>query len=326
MDMDNQNMDPIGLLPKVFAGEATREEGRLVEDWLSANPANRAEYDAFARLWNLTSAASDTGEIDINLEWQKIESEISPKSARTIILKRFLQIAAIVILISGLAFIGLQIAGGKSEKAPSNELSSAMLPDSTRIFLNAGSKITYKKGFGISHRNLYLKGEAYFEVRKNRALPFIISTGGACVRVTGTKFNIKAYRHLKDIKVTVTEGNVVLFDAHQPGRAITLRAGETGSYSRTDQTVKKQTTENLNDLAWKTRVMDFKNTSLFEVADILMNTYHKHIEIDPALQNCSVTVRFENQELEAVLAVLRSTLGLNMETRGKRIVISGKGC
>jgi ferric-dicitrate binding protein FerR (iron transport regulator) len=313
------------LLPKVFSGEGTPEENRLVDEWMSADPANRAEFDAFTKLWNITSAASASGDIDLEVEWRKMESVILPGRTKTITLIRIIQIAASIILISALAFLGHKITGTKSEKAPVADLSSITMPDGTAVTLNAGSRITYKKGFGISHRNLNLKGEAYFGVKKN-AIPFIINAGEACIRVTGTKFNVKSYTDRTEIKVTVTEGTVKLYETNRPLKEAILMAGETGTYDKNIKTVKKQATTNLNDLAWKTRILDFHNTLLPEVTDILMNTYHIPLEIDPALQNCSVTVRFENQELDSVFNVLKSTLDLTLTKKGKRILITGKGC
>jgi transmembrane sensor len=326
MNNENIHTDPIGLLPKVFAGESSPEENRAVEEWLASDPANRILYDDIYRIWNLAPAAAVPGEIDIEREWQRMETSMNPARTVQFGFRRIMQIAASLILVSVLAFIGLKITGSKSASAPDHALSMVILPDGTSVALNAGSKITYLKGFGITHRNLRLKGEAYFEVKKNTGIPFIITAGDACIRVTGTQFNVNAYHRHSDIRVTVTEGVVRLYEASAPDRQVTLHAGETGTMNRTSSELKMLPTENLNDLAWKTKIIDFHNTSLEEVAEILMNTYHKEIKLDPALAHCTVTVRFEDRELDAVLSVLRSTLDLKIINKGRHIVISGKGC
>jgi transmembrane sensor len=326
MDKENKHIDAIGLLPKVFSGEATFEENMMVDEWLLADPNNLVEFDAFARLWKLTLTASAPDDIDLDVEWRIMESAITPSRTKTVNLLRVLQIAASIVLISSLAFLGLKTGNTKSEKAPLAEISTVTLPDGTMVYLNAGSKITYKKEFGIAHRNLNIKGEAYFEVKKNPRLPFIINAGEAGIRVTGTKFNVKAYSGKPEIKVTVTEGIVILYETGQPLKAATLGAGETGTYDKTIKAVNKQDAVNINDLAWKTMIMDFHNTPLLEVADILLNTYHTRLTVDPAVQNCPVTVRFEYQELDSVLNVLKSTLDLTITSKGKRTIISGKGC
>jgi len=195
MDTENKHIDPVGLLPKYFAGEATPEEQRVIGDWLSADEKNRSEFDAFQKLWNITGKASPGDEINLDAEWQLLESEIKPAGAKKISLVRIIQIAASVVLVSALGFAGLKFAGMKSEKAPQAELSTLKMSDGTIISLNAGSRITYQKGYGLTNRNIALKGEAYFEVAQNETLPFIISAGDVSIKVTGTKFKSHLMRH-----------------------------------------------------------------------------------------------------------------------------------
>jgi len=326
MNNEYQHIDPVGLLPKVFAGEASPEETSLVSAWRETDPKNQAEYEAISKLWNISAEAAQPGEIDLDSEWKRMESAMVPVHAGKSVMMRIMQIAAMLVIVSLLGFLALKYAGKKSEKAPSTSLASVILPDGTSVSLNSGSVITYKKDFGSTHRSLLLKGEAFFEVKKNTSLPFLISAGEAKIRVTGTKFNVKAYRRLNDIRVTVTEGTVSFYNMIQPGDEITLHAGETGIMNKSNRKVSSLSAGNLNDIAWKTGIMDFQNAPLSEVAEILTNTYHRKIDFDPAIGNCTVTVRFENRELDAVLNVLRSTLDLKITTKGKLITISGKGC
>jgi transmembrane sensor len=326
MDTENNHMDPVGLLPKYFAGEATPEEQRAIGEWMSADEKNRTEYDDFLKLWNLTGKAQPGSEINLDAEWQLLETEISPARVKRISFVRILQIAASVVLITALGFAGLKFAGLKSEKAPQAELSTIKMSDGTIISLNAGSKITYQKGYGVTQRNISLKGEAYFEVAKNENLPLIISAGDASIKVTGTKFNVRAYKGQTEIRVTVTEGTVKLYETGQPAKEAVLSAGETGTYDRAMKVVRKKPILDINDIAWKTRIIDFHNTSLSEVGYVLENTYHRKVWIDPSVRLCPLTVRFENQELTPVLNVLRSTLDLTITLEGNEIMIKGDGC
>lgn len=325
MDTHDKHIDPVGLLPRIFSGEASPEENRLVDEWLLADPANREEYTVFARLWNITSAASLEDPIDVESEWQKMNSTISVAPARTISMVRILQIAAAIILVSLLGYTGYKMSGLHSEKSPMASTTALQLPDGTALTLNAGSKITYKKGFGTSHRNLTLKGEAFFEVKKGK-IPFIISADEASVRVTGTSFNVKAYEDRPIIKITVTEGAVKLYETDEPQKETLLLAGETGIYDKSVKTVRKLSASNPNDLSWKTRVIDFRSTPLSEVAEILSDTYHVNFILEPALENCTVTVQFDNRDLGSVIEVLKTTLDLTIIQKDNLISITGKGC
>jgi transmembrane sensor len=314
------------LLPRYFANEASPNERLEVESWRSESELNRKEFDAFAKLWDITISVSDKKDIDINKEWNKMESVISPAKGKIISLGRVLRVAASIVLLISLSYAGYRLNSTKSEKSPVSEMKSFKLPDGTLISLNANSKISYNKGFGKDHRKLTLKGEAYFEVAKNPNLPFIISADGASIQVVGTKFNVKAYKAGAEIKVLVKEGTVKLFETAEPEKVAILNAGETGTFDKTLKVVKKQVSANENDIAWKTLVLDFNNSSLDEVAQVLRNTYHTDIEVDPKVKDCPITVHFEQKDFESVLEVLRSTLELKITSEGHRIIISGKGC
>ena len=88
-------------------------------------------------------------------------------------------------------------------EAPLGAKTKLILPDSTLVWLNAGSKIVYSQGFGVKDRHLRLNGEAYFEVRKNEKLPFDVMTKELNVKVLGTKFNFRNYD--EDEKVTLNK-------------------------------------------------------------------------------------------------------------------------
>jgi transmembrane sensor len=326
MEAENAHIDPVGLLPKYFAGEDTPEEHKLVEEWLYADEKNRAEFEAFSKLWNITGRVNDRESIDIDAEWRLMEAEMEPTKHKSITFTRILQIAASVILISILGLAGFKMSQVKTEKAPVAELSAFRMPDGSIISMNAGSGISYRKDFGRTNRNISLKGEAYFEVSRNPELPFVISAGEASIRVTGTKFNVKAYKGQSEIKVSVTEGTVTLYETKNPSRGTMLHAGETGIFDRTKKEVKMQPVMDMNDISWKTGIMDFNHSSLAEVADIIENTYHCRVIVDPSVQRCLITVLFEHENLDAVLTVLKTTLDLTVTKKDGNIFISGNGC
>lgn len=325
MDNDNKHIDIIGLLPKYFSNEATTEERKIVDNWLLINENSRKEFSDFEKLWNLTSSAPEGDDIDIETEWKILEKSIEPKVRRLNFVRMF-EIAASIAFVIVISYIGYKISDLKTEKAPVASLSTSSLPDGTIVSLNAGSKIIYRKGFGTIHRNIILKGEAFFEVQKNSDIPFIIKANETSIVVTGTKFNIKAYKDTPEVKVTVTEGTVKFFETDQPLKETILNAGESGSYDRDLKAVTKQPLENLNDIAWKTLIMDFENTLLQEVADILQNTYHYKIILAPRIQKCPITVHFENRNLDYILELLKSSLDLSVQKENKKIYITGKGC
>lgn len=99
-----------------------------------------------------------------------------------------------------------------------------MLADGSKVYLNSESELRFPTTFSGKERRVFLKGEGYFEVRKDAAKPFIVTVGETDVRVLGTTFNVTAYRDTKTIRTTLVEGAVRVND-RLTGEAVTLAPG-----------------------------------------------------------------------------------------------------
>ena len=326
MNNEEKHIVPIELLTKYFAGEASAEEREMIEQWKDASQKNVKEFEAVKKLWSHTESVADKPAIDVESEWNKMLSVIEPAKTKVISIGRLLQIAAAILIISGLAFLGIQQSQTNRFSTAMAEASTLTLPDGSVVSLNAKSKLIYGKDFGKTNREVTLKGEGYFEVNKNPKLPFVVKAHEAQITVVGTQFNVKAYKNQPEIKVTVTEGTVQLAEQKQPTKKTVLTAGETGTYDRQVKAIKKKPLVDNNDISWKTRKMVFENTPLSNVVEVLQNTYHLDITVSETVSNCAITVVFEDQELKSVLEVLKSTLDLTYKLDGKKLYISGEGC
>ena len=100
-----------------------------------------------------------------------------------------------------------------SVESPRGSKLKLSLPDGTSVWLNADSKLLYDNNFGINNRDVTLCGEGYFEVSKNKNLPFQVIPDDIKVEVLGTKFNVKNYPEDPNIKVALLEGSVMLYDS-----------------------------------------------------------------------------------------------------------------
>ena len=148
-------------------------------------------------------------------------------------------VAAVVVAVSGF-WAGMSYdkeAGEPSVQAVAwtecctdyGKTSSIVLPDSTRVWLNSASRLLYPEKFTGETREIYLSGEIYIEVAKDSLHPFIVNAGGIGIRVTGTRFNVKAYQEDCTVTTTLIEGGV---DVSLPGRdvPVTLVPGNALSY------------------------------------------------------------------------------------------------
>ncbi len=195
------------------------------------------------------------------------------------------------------------------------------LVDSSTVALNRSSTLTFRLQTRL--REATLVGEAYFQVAKNQAQPFVVMAQGTQVRVTGTAFNIKAYTP-DSVSVVVTEGRVVFSVG---ANRLELSAGDRAVYERQSQQLHKYRSTDNNIAAYATRVFNFDQTPLGEVVQKLNEVYQANIALaDPALQNCLLTVDFDNQELSTVLQIIADTLGLTIDQQPAAVVLSGPGC
>jgi transmembrane sensor len=329
MDKINQHID-FSLLVRFFAEEISPEERKLVLDWKEALPENEEQFKELQDVWLAIDKTSAQMAINLDVEWEHLKKQLTKTSitkTRKFTPAFFVRIAAAILLAIGLFYYGLEILSQKTVRTNNTETCEVLLPDGSRVTLNAGSKLTYQRRFSRERRIVSLQGEAFFEVAKNPKLPFIIQLGEAEIKVLGTSFNVKAYKNQDKIEVVVAEGLVSLYEKNREEKKVLAGKGEQAVYNKEQKIVKKQLNEDFNYISWKTRYIVFDKESLKNIVETLCNVYHKEFVLqNSALNNCTVTTKFENKDLNTVLNVLRSTLDIQIEETDKQVVISGNGC
>lgn len=152
-----------------------------------------------------------------------------------------------------------------------------VLPDGTRVWLNAASSITYPAFFTGSSRRVKVSGEAYFEVAKMKDMPFHVTINdGAEVKVLGTHFNINAYEEEQAIKATLLEGSIQasFSGAGKTPEYVILKPGQQAEITN-DQTIKLNESVNTDQvMAWKNGLFNFENASLEDVMRQLSRWYN----------------------------------------------------
>ncbi len=319
----------IELLTKYLAGETDTAEESSVKEWIDRSDKNRAAFEEFHKIWNTLGTTSANQHINIDKEWNYLQSKIGKSGipAKRHSLAVIVRIAAIIVIVFSLAFVGIQYFTQERVTTQLAETTEISLPDGSKVTLNAGSRLRYKNNFGKKDRVLSLQGEAYFEVEKNKEKPFIIELRRAEVKVLGTSFNVKAYSGMENIEVTVAEGKVSVYDKKQPQKKVIAVAGEKAEYIKHQKVIKKTENFDRNYNSWKTRSIIFENDSLQTIITTLSNVYHKSIVLrNPEIKDCTVTTSFENKDLKTVFEVLESTLDITVEKEGEVFYISGSGC
>jgi ferric-dicitrate binding protein FerR (iron transport regulator) len=212
-----------------------------------------------------------------------------------------------------------QPAGVNTLYIPRGAKYKVELADGSEIWLNAESKLRYPVAFGgASKREVFLEsGEAYFKVRKNTALPFIVHTKGMAVEVLGTEFDVNTYS--KTVATTLVLGSVRL---NAGVAAATLRPGEQGILTEDKFTSSKVETELYT--AWVNNQMLCVETPLEDVMESLGREYDFTVDYaSPQLRERRFGGRLIMAEhIEDVLAIIEQTAYVKFSIKGKTILVS----
>lgn len=180
-----------------------------------------------------------------------------------------------------LTYTGKAEAIGKAEvvfntlSIPRGRRYKLVLPDGSKVWLNAASSLHYPTHFPEGERKVELTGEAYFEVAKDAGKPFTVTAGGQVISVLGTAFNVKAYPDETYINTTLVEGSVKL-ELQNGKDARLLKPGEQAMLENNQFQVKKVDVK--EDISWMSDLFYFSNTDLEVVAHQLQRWYD--IEVD----------------------------------------------
>lgn len=176
----------------------------------------------------------------------------------------------------GLVLTGKGLASAatwQTLSVPSGTVFSLTLADGTRVWLNADSQLSYPEQFaGGQERVVRLRGEAYFDVAKDAARPFIVEAGTLATRVLGTQFNVRSYADSEQ-HVTLVEGSVAVSTNGASGRKLTLHPGEDAQVSASGSLSVQRVDTDLFT-AWKDGNFYFDNATLGSVARAIGQWYN----------------------------------------------------
>jgi len=213
---------------------------------------------------------------------------------------------------------------------PKGQKSTLLLSDGTKIWLNADSKLTYAKNFGASAtREVFLQGEAFFEVAHDATKPFIVHTSELDIRVLGTSFNVKSYNEDKKIETTLLEGQVKISKANESpdDASLILAPNQKAIFQKATKVMDVEQIQAERSSAWRQDKLVFDETTYGEVITQLERWYDVNItfEGEDDLQ-CKLTASIENETLEEVLNLLALSHKISYTISGNNIYIKGTLC
>lgn len=242
-------------------------------------------------LWVSSAVADNTQQYDVDQAFERFRKRtgLDQSGKQSYKWYRTWSVAAVAIVLLGLITVtaywqgSRQIQSNFSDivvEAPLGSKTKLTLPDGSTVWLNAGSKMVYSQGFGVSDRRLAFQGEGYFEVEKNDEMPFLVQTHDVNVTVVGTKFNFRNYPEDEEAVVELLEGKVALENQLKEEAVRYLSPNEkmvlhkaTGEMDITSAKVKEAT-------LWTENILLFDEDLLPDIVRKLERSYHVRIEIE----------------------------------------------
>ncbi|MGB8320856.1 MAG: FecR domain-containing protein [Ignavibacteriaceae bacterium] len=307
------------LIEKYKRGECSPREKEWLENYLESFQNNPGEWNE-----NEMGKQSITGEKIYSGIMKNIKNERTNYFIRTFqspsLLKRAASIIFFILLGTGILYISGLFNQKESsvvwhEKVTSpGEKSVLTLSDGSIVTLNADSKLRYPDRFDDMHKEVYLEGEAYFEVRHNSNQPFIVHSENLTTTDLGTKFDVSAYRENNTISVSLLEGKVEVSGSEKgkSDKIIVLKPKEKLLYDKENNVSSFGVFDSLEVVGWKDNIYKFENEPLGEVLSRLKRAYGIEFKLsDQPVLLQKITVKFEKKSLLTVVDVIKSLTGLD---------------
>lgn len=293
------------LLYRFFEGTATAEEEQQVRQWVEESERNRALFMRERKIYDALLLVSPQ-----SFQENKKEVRISLWMVSTAVA------VFLLLLVSGLYWMRLQdernLAGQyHTLQVPAGQRINLILADNTNVWLNANSIFRYPTAFAKKERTVYLEGEAYFEVSKNKEKPFIVKTDGGDIRVTGTSFNVKARSMHHLFETSLFEGSVDIYDNHR--KMVSLKPNQRSVFEN-GQWVVSQITD-YDQFLWRKGLIAFDDKSLGDILETLSEYFDVQIRIEAtSLPKHTYTGKFRQSDgIDYALRVLQKSIRFSYE-------------
>lgn len=308
------------LIAKHLSGNISTEEENELIGWVNECDENQIIFKQAKKFWNSSPKQLEFNP-DTELAWNKFKVQLEEveKEAKIRKLKPipniqyWVGIAASILLVFGIGYFLLKSASNDSlaeleqSVQTTDQLEVFYLPDSTLIWLNKNSKLSYSKEDG-KKRTVYLEGEAFFEITKDSLNPFVVQTSTTNAKVLGTSFNLKAYQSQESAELIVATGEVE-FSPKNNSQKVVLQKDECGVINREGNEVRKEKNERANYLSWKEDEKELRNTSLYKEEKVssklyLFNDYKwrdnlvKQTIIEGNIYNSAIFTSYKNVKLK----------------------------
>ena len=316
------------LLEKYVHNSITSEEGRELKKTV-VKMSNEELAQALADVWENYDAP-----VIMPDDVSRFMKDLKPKSnaRQPRLLYTILKVAAAILIP---ILLGTQIYfyldnkklnrllnGQLTVQVESGDKTEIVLPDGTKVYLNATTSLSYPTDFGLKSRDVYLSGEAYLEVAKDAKKPFNVHTERVNIEVLGTKFNICAYPEQEHIETMLIEGSVKLTTTGEYARTIIMKPNEKAIYDKSKDSLSVANTSGEFETAWMRGELVFRSTQFSDIMNKLEKRFGMAIEISGDEYDSDLfTGYFREDNIYDILKILQMHYNFTYIAKNEEIII-----
>lgn len=287
----------IKTLYRYFRGDASLNEEKEILEWVDASEENKATFLRERALFDAMLFAGKSGSSRLTRRL-RLTAQWGLRVAAA---------AAVCFAVYMLTdnYLYEQRIHTQSISVPPGQHTQLTLADGTRVWLKAQSTLSYSGDFGRKERNVTLNGEAYFEVTKNKRIPFYVHTEMNTVRVVGTTFDVCAYNNTREFETTLLEGVVDIYPAGE--NKVITRLQKDEAFSNHNGVYKKSRLTSHEYFRWIDGIYCFDDVPFRELMNKLQRYYNVDISVTDStlLQYTGCTGKFREQDgVEHILRTL----------------------
>ena len=320
---------------KYLTGQCSEEEIIEVNAWMKESEENARQLFRMEEIYHLGKFDRYADEQRIahaeKLLYKKLD-EAKGKQAKLLRMHRWMRYAAVIaviLLMGGGAGYWFYHNGADQQLmvAVANEgiVKEVVLPDGTRVWLNNLATLKYPREFSEKERNVYLEGEAYFEVTKNRHKPFTVQSDAMRVRVLGTTFNFKSDKSCRVAEATLIEGEIEVKGNKEEGQII-LAPGQRAELNKKSGRLTVKQVDAKLDAVWHDNLIPSQKADIFTITKALERFYDVKIILSPDIRadkTYSGVLR-RKSTIDSVLTSLQNSIPIDYKIVGSNIFISPK--
>lgn len=317
------------LIISYLQGNLSKEETDLFYNWMNESASNKKLFFEIKAMYD---AGRSLGKpLDVGESWQRLlNKKEKTQSLRFNLwykIASYAAVALIAVAVSSVFFLSYnKTDGGLYSKyigGDGLEADVVELPDGTQVSLGSKTTFHYDKDFGKDKRIVYLEGEAYFEVAKQKDKPFIVKTAEQDIEALGTKFNVMAYPTDSLVITTLLEGSVRLMTLGG-GRETILRPDQQFIYNRNRKTASLNYVDARQYTSWTTGYYYFSEQTLDAILDRLSHVYVAEFTVlSKSLNKRTFTGTFyRGESIKDIMEVINLSVPIKYKIDKRHVTIS----